>query len=303
MIGDTETFRLDSEDDNLHAPTDSHPWWTETFWLSFGIPDRHMHVSIYPWFRKNIGMQAGGVLIWDPSSDLPWDLAFCQYDYHLPLDPDLDLRKAKLSNGLSLRCLESQQAYHVRYEHDDLKIDVTFRGLMPPQVSGRDGRANHLDQPGHVVGEVVLRGERIEVNSPGMRDRSWSVRLGATRVGYAWGSTADGDSFLSLSLPSGDKEPVCDGYLLREGKPARVVEGTRVTSRSEGRPSTIHIEATDALRRKFVADGTSVSRMGFCAYPGTFAWDSMIEWNVDGSVAWGEDQDVWTMAEWRDRPQ
>jgi hypothetical protein len=303
MIGDTETYRLVSEDDNLHVPTDAHPWWTETFWLSFGIPDRHMHVSIYPWFRQNIGMQAGGVLIWDPSGDLPWDLAFCQYDYHLPLDPAVDLRQAKLSNGLSLRCLETQQAYHVHYEHEHLTIDVTFRGLMAPQVSGRDGRPNHLDQPGHVVGEIVLRGERIEVDGPGMRDRSWSVRLDATRVGYAWGTTSAGESFLSLSLPRGDEEPVCDGYLLRQGVPARVVEGTRVTTRSEGRPSTIHIEATDALRRNFVADGQSVSRMGFCAYPGTFAWDSMIEWKIDGARAWGEDQDVWTAAGWKGRSQ
>ena len=214
MIGDVESYSLDSEDDNLHVPTELHPLWTETFWLSFGIPDRRMHVSIYPWFRKNIGMQAGGVLVWDPSSDLPWDLAFCEYDYHIPLDPDLDLRNAQLSNGLSLTCLETQQAYRVRYEHEDLKIDVTFRGLMPPQVSGRDGRPNHLDQPGHVVGEIVLRGDLIGVDGPGMRDRSWSVRLDATRVGYAWGTTAGGDSFLSLSLPHGDEERICDGYLL-----------------------------------------------------------------------------------------
>src|SRR6266702_3874531 len=135
MIGDRETFELTTDDDNLHEPTSDHPWWTETFWLSFGLPERRMHVCIYPWFRKNLGLQAGGVLIWDDTAEVPWDMVFCEYDFHLPLAPDLDLRHAKLPNGLTLECLEPQQRYRARYTHDELAIDVTFDGLMSPLVS------------------------------------------------------------------------------------------------------------------------------------------------------------------------
>lgn len=299
MIGDTHAYRLDPEDDNLHEPTSPDPLWTETFWLSFGIPERSMQVSIYPWFRRNIGMQAGGVLVWDARAELPWDIAFCEYDYHLPLDPSLDLRRARLANGLAIDCLETQKSYRVQYEHTELNFDLVFVGIMEPLISGKNGKPSHLDQSGRITGELSLRGERIEIDAPAMRDRSWAVRHGATRVAYAWGSTIRGDSFLCLSLPSQNEEPVRDGFLLREGKSARLTSGQRKTTRAQGHPKEIALEATDALGRRLLAHGTCVNRMAFSAYPGTFAWDSMVRWDFNGSEAWGEDQDVWATDQWR----
>ena len=55
----------------------------------------------------------------------------------LVMPDDLDLREAKLPNGLELRCLEPQQAYSVKYEHEELTIDVTFRGSWIPWSPGR----------------------------------------------------------------------------------------------------------------------------------------------------------------------
>jgi hypothetical protein len=299
MIGDPHPYSVGSDDDDLHEPTSAHPWWTETFWLSFGIPNRRMQISVYPWFRTNIGLQAGGILVWDASNELPWDMVFCDYDFHIPLDPHVDLRHAQLKNGLTLDCLETQRTYRVRYEHDELTFDVTFRGLMEPFVSGSEGKATHLDQSGQVTGEMVLRGERIRIDAPGMRDRSWAVRLTATRVDYAWGTTPAGEAFLCVSLPTTDREAVCDGYLLRDDEPARLTDGQRWTSRSLGHPDSIRIDATDALGRRLAADGVCVNRLAFSAYPGTFAWDSMVRWDLNGREAWGEDQDVWTVPEWR----
>ena len=227
MIGDTEVYELTSADDDLHEPTSDSPLWTETFWLSFGIPERQMQVCVYPWFRKNIGMQAGGVLAWDSSGELPWEMLYCEYDYHIPMSDGLDLRSAALPNGLTIECTEVQRQYRVGYVNEDISLAVRFVGLMDPLVSGHDGRPSHIDQPGLVTGSLTLRGETIAVDGPGMRDRSWGVRADATRVGYAWGTTSGGGSFLCLSMPTDGQEKVVDGYLLLDGEAARLGEGTR----------------------------------------------------------------------------
>jgi hypothetical protein len=299
VIGDPEPFVLTTEDDNLHAPTSDHPLWTETFWLSFPIPERNTHVCIYPWFRTNIGMQAGGVLVWDDTGELPWDLTFSDYDFHTPLAADFDLRDAELPNSLRLRCVEIQQEYTARYAHPDLDIDITFRGIMTPLVSGKDGSPNHLDQPGYVTGTVTLSGERITVDAPGMRDRSWNVRLDATTVGYAWGTASPTSSFLAISIDTDAGETLVDGYLLADGESARLTSGARHTERSDGKPTTMTIDATDALGRTLHTSGTCLNRLGYTAYPGTLAWDSSVAWSINGAPGFGEDQDVWRIDDWR----
>ena len=52
VIGDAEALDVGTEDDTLHQPTSPHPWWTETFWLSFGIPERRMQVCVIGGFAR-----------------------------------------------------------------------------------------------------------------------------------------------------------------------------------------------------------------------------------------------------------
>jgi hypothetical protein len=297
MIGD-DGIALSPADDNLHPPASEHPWWTESFWFAFGIPQHQLMVCVYPWFRPNLGLQCGGVLVWDTSGELPWELRFCEYDYHLAMPEDLDMRHGVLANGLRIEVEEPLRSYAIAFNRPELQLDVRFDAIMEPLVSGRDGRPAHLDQAGRVHGRLTLDGEHLAVESYGMRDRSWAVRLDATRVGYAWG-TADGTtSFLVIALMDGDDGQVVDGYLLRDGMPAKLTGGHRRTHRRNRRPSTIELEVTDALGRAAAITGECVSRTAFSAYPGTFSWDSMVRWTGDAGAAWGEDQDVWTMADW-----
>ena len=254
MIGDAEVLVVATDDDTLHEPTSPHPWWTETFWLSFGIPERRMQVCVYPWFRPNIGMQAGGVIVWDGSGVLPWDLAFCDYGFHVVMPDDLDLRDARLPNGLELRCLEPQQAYSVKYAHEDLTIDITFRGIMDPMVAGKDGRPNHIDQPGFVTGTIVLRGDEIAVDAAAIRDRGWAVRLDTPRVGLASGTCAGSPRCRSWRsrCPAADDEPVIDaGTSLPTVRPYASGRGSvdgACRRRPEERPDRCHRRARPAAR-------------------------------------------------------
>ena len=148
-------------------------------------------------------------------------------------------------------------------------------------------------------GRLQLDGDDLTVDSFAMRDRSWGVREDATRVGYAWGTRDDATSFLVIAVMDGDEGDVVDGYLLRDGIPAKLTAGHRRTRRHGRRPSAIELAVVDALDRTATITGECVNRAALSAYPGTFSWDSMVRWELDGGEAWGEDQDVWRMADWQ----
>jgi len=59
------------------------------------------------------------------------------------------------------------------------------------------------------------------------------------------------------------------------------------------------VEAIDERGRPLEALGTTVSRQVFTAYPDMFCWNSLARWDFDGTVGWGEDQDIWHPRKWR----
>ena len=40
-------------DDEFHPPTDDNPYWTETCWFTFTVPERRMSGQLYPFFRTS----------------------------------------------------------------------------------------------------------------------------------------------------------------------------------------------------------------------------------------------------------
>src|ERR1700724_3842782 len=100
-----EDWGLTAADDAFHPRTDD-PWWTETWWNAWFVPDRKMIGYFYPVFRPNLGVQAGGVIVYDDTAELEWDLPVFDYDWHRQIPAGLDLRDAALENGMTIRCLE-----------------------------------------------------------------------------------------------------------------------------------------------------------------------------------------------------
>ena len=93
-----DPYELVSADDTFHDPGDD-PWWTETVWFGWMVPERKMLGSFYPFFRPNMGVQAGGVWLFDDTAELPWEVCFFDFNWHLPMAPGLDLRHADLRNA------------------------------------------------------------------------------------------------------------------------------------------------------------------------------------------------------------
>jgi hypothetical protein len=294
---------LTPDDDNFHKPTSDDPFWSETTWFSFTVPERNMQGYVYPWIRPNQGLLGGGVWVWDDSGHQPWDVPFYENQYNIPYPKLGDLRDIEFPNGISIRCTRPLTTYEVRYSHPDLELEFTFDATMEPHVLSKGGPnlfAGHVDQPGRVFGRMNLRGEEIEFDSYAIRDRSWGSRVEdkGLRMAYSHGQGAHG-SFLAFAYPDQEDSPVTMGYLQRDGESATLVSGRRVIERPGDYATRVVIEAKDSLGRELEAVGTCVSRMSFTNIPWMFNWCSLTRWEFDGAEGWGEDQDVWHLDKWR----
>lgn len=294
-------------DHDAFHPRGADPWWTETVWFAWMVPERKLVGYFYPVFRPNLGVIAGGVTVFDDSAELPWELPFHAWDWHLPLPAGLDLRSARLDNGMSLTAEVPGRVFHLGYEHrGGLSLDLRYEAATAPLLSQGTPPFlhGHLDQIGRVTGTMTLHGERVPVDCLAMRDRSWGPRREGRQAaaGFCYAAVPGGPSFLAVSV--GRESQVSTGFLVRDGVQARVVGGSRSVRRDPaGRPVAVQVEAQDEHGRSLVAAGSVVSRQVLTPYSSMLCWNSLLEWTFDGNSCWGEDQDVWHPRAWRDAPR
>lgn len=302
MIIDTSGWGLTSDDDNFHERDDS-PWWTETCWFAWMVPERKMLGYFYPIFRPNLGIQAGGVLVFDDTGELPWELPAFDYHWHLQIPEGLDLRDAVLPNGMTMRCTEANRVFELGYTSRELDLSLRVEGVTKPLVTRATPPFNkgHIDQICRITGEMTLHGELIEVDCYAMRDRSWGQREDGRQpqVGYSYATTDADNAWLAVTIGKDLEYRVSTGFLVRDGVWAELVDGHREVQRdSEGRPLEFAIHATDRLGRTLDAGGTVLSRQVFNSYPSMFCWNSLVSWTGNPG-GYGEDQDVWHPRKWR----
>jgi len=304
MLGE-KTIRLGPADDDFHRPGSPDPFWNETIWFSFNVPERAISGYVYPWVRANQSLYGGGVLAWDDGGHLPWNALVWDWSWNEPLPELGDLRDFAFPNGIRIRCLEPLEAYHIEYERRGFSLDLTFRALIEPHTVGRSdwdaAFAAHFDQPGHLEGRLVIEGEEIPVDCYSMRDRSWGPRVEDPefRLGWDHGQTAT-DAFLSYCAPDEPGSPVTRGFLWRDGEASELVSGTRSLERGEdGAPARVVIDATDALGRRLEAEGHCANGMAFLATPWMFTWNCLTRWEFAGTTGWGEVQDTWHLEKFR----
>jgi hypothetical protein len=292
-------------DDEFHPPTTDDPYWTETCWFTFTVPERRLSGQLYPFFRPNQKVTAGGVYFWDDHGSQTWNCVYAKNFWHLPI-PDQSLTDITLPNGIGYRCLDPLQRYGLRYDDpdggDEIHVDLTYTAVTPPHYLG----TSHLDQPGRYTGTIQLHGERIEVDSFGFRDRSWGVRSQfgpgltsshATRGGYSYATASERDAFHTITMDFGSGCVSIHGYLLRDGTWAKLASGRREVLERDaatGYPTVVQVEGTDELGRELHAEGRCLNRLGLFLNPNLFTVNCLTEWTFDGVTAFGEDHDNWS---------
>lgn len=303
----TDAGAVTAADDEFHPPTDDDPFWTETCWFTFTVPERRLSGQLYPFFRPNQGVMAAGVYFWDDRGNQLWNCRYAKNFWHLPI-PDQPLSDIRLQNGIRYRVLEPLRRYAVGFDDpdaDDLHVDLTFTAVGPAHLLG----TSHLDQPGRYRGTIVLDGEEITVDAYGFRDRSWGPRAqfgdtlhGATNGGYSYGTASERDGFHAITMDYGDGCVGIHGYVVRDGEWAKLDSAVRtVTERdaTSGFPRRVTLDITDRLGRELHAEGTCLNQLAIPLNPNLFTVNCLTEWTFDGVTAYGEDHDNWAAASTR----
>ncbi len=173
-------------DDTFHTPPDDDPFWTETTWWSFNIPERKIGGWLHAEFHTVRGTATWRVYVWDHRGTAPEDLRYFRMRTDVPItEPSPDLRDITVpGGGFSVRMLRPQRDYRIEYADTgaNFALRFTFEGVHDPRryTPGEPPFMEHahFDQLGHVTGELVLDGTPIPIDCHSIRDRSWSPRGG-----------------------------------------------------------------------------------------------------------------------------
>lgn len=300
-------------DDDFHTAGDD-PWWFESFWFSFFVPERKLMVYVYPWFRPGLGTCGGGVLAWDDLASEPWNIVHHDYAWHLPCKPGPDLWRdgvLHLPQQVRITPIEPMSTFRVEYSHNDLQIDVVFTAVRPAHTSSKpvgDSQlfAGRIDQAGHVTGRIHVNGEELAIDCFCIRDRSWGIRRDDNHnmhIGYFHATRSADDAFLAVvdhTQVEQESSPVVSGYLLRGGQISTLASGScRVDRNEDGVPVSAHIEAVDQDKRQFEAVGSPMNSFAYQVFPGMFNWSALAHWRFGACEAFGELQDTWHPDRWR----
>lgn len=285
----------------MHDPVGADPDWTETAWIAAHVADRGLVVWLYPVFRTALGVMSCAVYVWAPGGEEPWQLPYYRSEYVLPIPEGAGAMGFALDNGLSYETTNDLHGYSARFSDGDaLRVELSYEALHEPHYVGvRDGRG-HIDQLGRVRGEIVLRGERIEVDCIEMRDRTWGPRRAArqrTHLGYSYAADGSGRGLQAATRYDYERDEAVfmAGFALQHGEAQPLTGARRAVERdAAGRPARLRLTTEDPVGGMSEISGEVVSRM---AMPMNhyFVWASLVRWTfADGSIGWGEDQDTWS---------
>ena len=306
----------DNDAEEFHA-NDGNPYWNESAWFSFQVPERELNGWVYFWHRPNMGASFGGLCLWDASSANAMDCVYFDWDLH-PFSAAKGMHDFAWQNSLTAQCIKPLDQYRFTYEDSYCRASLNWKAFMPPHAttfskkSYGDFGNGHYDQGGRMKGTIKLPFETIEIDCLSLSDRSWGPRQQSSnpRVNYSWAVASETSSFClgAMGTHPNDNDPVigtteriCFGHVMKDGVIADVFAGERrVVERGEdGRPLKLTLHCNDELGREFSAKGTCVAWLRFPGLTFIAYWWSMVKWEFDGQVAYGEEQEGWAMQDYR----
>lgn len=285
--------------DRFYDNPGKDPYWNESVWFSLSIPERRIHGVIQYYFRPNMGMLNGGPILWDPSGTNTWDCLYYNWSHLQAVPADAQKFSMTANNSLSVEVLEPLKRYAIGYNNEGFELDLEWQALGPPhQLRSKDPGQQatqkfHIEQPGRMVGTVRRDGEVLAIDCYSMRDTSYGPRNYASTAvgGYFWGIAAE-TAFHAIAKGEGREQTVIGGFIWRDGELASLVSGTRrVEEFGPYGPRRVVLEATDQRGRTITARGKIDDGFIFTGYTDhTVVW-SLLEWDWDGVIHWGDNQE------------
>lgn len=159
---------------NMNVTDD--PYWSESSWFSWHIPEKNINGAFYNHFRPNMNCMLAGAFMWDGSGQLPWTSLYFDWQAMRVLPKGKygrDYNKYDFATpwGMSIRMLKPLKRYHLKYDREGFKLDLVFEAIHEPhEIGARDAHGLkraynfHFEQPGRIKGTVVCDGAEYHVD-------------------------------------------------------------------------------------------------------------------------------------------
>ena len=273
-------------------------WWNESGYFHFAVPERDLTGWVYVHHRVNHGFLYAGVCVWDTTGDTESNCLWNDFNIH-PLPANSNVWDFSLDIGLTSRCVDPLKHYEFTYRSGGVELDLTWKATMEPvdmlvPDEWKEYCPRHFDGIGRATGEIVIDGERLEIDTISARDRSWGPHT-MRRTGrgtWVWGALSEDHAWIGhiVSDLAQDEDPlfgtterVRGGWLLRDGVLGRFVDGERQVERAEDtRPLKESIVGRDEHGREMTAMGTTSNHLLFTGFRDFPWWWCMMRWNIDG---------------------
>jgi hypothetical protein len=295
------------------APTRTDdPYWNESAWFSFSIPEKEIHGMVYYFFRPNMNLLMGGPILWDGSGARTWDCLYYDWHHFQTIPDGAEKFDFRSHTSLEVRVLEPQRKYALKYDQPDFRMDLTWTGLEPPhhflgmeiEATGMTAENRmHFEQMGRATGTVELRGERLAIDSYALRDSSWGVRQmdGVKRGSYFWAVADENNAFHAQVMGEGDEMRVVGGFLKLDGVTASLTGGKRVvTEMGEVTPRRFDLTLIDQNERTISISARVCSDLMVNFYPRVQVVWSLLQADFgDGKTGWGDIQEFQPLEQFR----
>jgi hypothetical protein len=308
------------------------PHTIHTHYFGFSIPEARIGAFLYIRYQPAFPLCQGGVAIFRGTDNInPIDIEHLDYEITMPW-PTITADTITTANGLTIEFLEPGRVARVTYASADgrTSLDVTQTAVTPLLVRGHvmPGEEDHHGDPGrvpggseqfmHCVGELVLDGERFDIDCHAPRDRSWRQVRTETQGGVpvppvGWSPMYFGEDliFNQISFEAPDTEPEWAGiYEVPEGRPTHHFAWLHAKGETrqivrvrrnvlERQPHTFatlrqEIEAEDEDGRVHRFTGQAIATATIPAWPNVSFHDSVFRWEDEqGRVAHSTYQEIW----------
>ena len=306
------------EDDLLHRTANDlvdDTSATETQYFGFCVPEKNIHGIGYLWHHSRLRTVSGGIYAWQGVKPHLVYSELVDVRTHMS-DAALadDLMNFRLDNGYGVETLEPLKRYRMTYEDSarDSRVDLHYEGLIPPVMFG-DG--NHLEQPMHVTGDLVIRGEHHLVDCFAFRDRSWGKPRQETHQPfppYSWIAAtfspdfivncgvfdqAENNAELNGQFVMPKDRTLAGGWLYRHSQLSRIVKADKrvIRTRDFLLPSEVILELADEHGREISIRGTMQAANCWPLGGNLNFVIAFMRWECEGKVAYGDCQEgMWT---------
>jgi len=323
---------------DLHIPLPGEgeqldPYTVHTHYFGFSIPEASIGAFIYGRYQPAFPLSQGGVVIFRGMNNVNvLDAEYHDYRTTMPW-PEVDGSTITFVNGLTIDVVEPGELIRVRFESPDggTRFEIEQRATTPLLARGHvmpgeddhhdenDDRPGGIEQFMHCSGELVLRGERHDIDCLAVRDRSWLQIRGENPGGarphppLGWTPISFGDdlSLNATSFEAPDTDPVWTGlydlpegaplhhagWIVRDGESRRIVEVRRDVLRYHPRMfaairQELVVVDEDGERLRFTGEAIAMSAVH--AWPNVAFHDSVYRWTDErGRETHCTYQEVW----------